>query len=270
MKPYCMLVILTAWATVLNAQSALLEDGFEFRARLNDTGQNWCAIATVGNQNCPQAAFPDQDGDHGRDARARLGQLTKIGAGWAGFDYTKISNSGTALPANAVLGIGPNNWGCTRDNVTGLIWEIKPSNLASLRHRGHTYTWYSTDVGVNGGVQGTLGSSATCNSTLTQCNTQAFVAAVNAQGLCGANNWRLPTPQELMSLVNHRLVGTAIDTTYFPDIPSSETTARVFWSGHSLALSGPHAWNISFLSEYVSNDFSKANHYGVRLVRSGQ
>lgn len=272
MKPYYVLFLLATWNPPLNAQSALplLADGFEFRAPLNDTGQNWCANATNGNLSCPQAGFPDQDGDHGRDARARQGQLSKIGGGWAGFDYTKISNSGAVLPASAVLGSGPSNWGCTRDNVTGLIWEVKPSNLASLRHRGHTYTWYSADASVNGGVPGTLGSSITCNSTLPQCNTQDFVAAVNAQSLCGANDWRLPTPQELMGIVNYRLQGALVDATYFPDIPFSQTTARVFWAGRSLTFSAFHAWNVSFMNGYVSNDFSKSNHYGIRLVRSGQ
>ena len=108
----------------------LFLDGFEtapppLTVALNDTGQNWCANDSANFLSCPQAGFPDQDGDHGRDALARAGQLTKIGGGEAGFDYTKISNSGLPLGAGAALGSGAGDWGCTRDNVTGLIWEVK-------------------------------------------------------------------------------------------------------------------------------------------------
>jgi hypothetical protein len=235
---------------------------------LNDTGQSSCATATNGLLGCPQPEFPDQDGDHGRDARARLGQLTKVGAGEAGFDYSKISNSGTVLSASAVLGNGPNDWGCTRDNVTGLIWEVKTNNLGSLRHMAHTYTWYSSDASINGGDPGTLGTSATCSSTLAQCNTQAYVAAVNAQGLCGANNWRMPTPQELQGIVHYGRFNPAIDPVYFVNTATSGN-AQTVWTGRSLASNASGAWFVGFDGGGVGS-FGKPFGNGVRLVRAGQ
>jgi len=96
------------------------------------------------------------------------------------------------LSAAAALGAGPNDWACTRDDVIGLLWEVKVNNAASLRHQTHTYAWYSTDGSINGGNPGSVSTASTCSSTLSQCNTQAFVAAVNAQGLCGFNDWRMP------------------------------------------------------------------------------
>ena len=50
------------------------------------------------------SGFPRQDGDFGRDALARAGQLTKIGGGEAGFDFTKISNSGQPFVGSCRIG----------------------------------------------------------------------------------------------------------------------------------------------------------------------
>ena len=71
---------------------------------------------------------------HGRDALARAGQLQKVGGGEAGFDFTKLDANGNALPASAT------SWDCVRDNVTGLIWEVKTTS--GLRSWSNTYTWY--------------------------------------------------------------------------------------------------------------------------------
>lgn len=230
---------------------------------INDTGLNWCANDSTNNLNCPQAGFPDQDGDHGRDALASAGQLTKIGGGEAGFDYTKISNSGLPLGAGVALGTGAGDWGCTRDNLTGRIWEVKLDDAASLRHMGHAYTWYDTNAAINGGNAGTVGAAATCNSTMPQCNTSAFVAAVNAQGLCGANDWRMPTPEELQGIVHYGTYAPAIDPGYFPN-----ASAAGHWTGRNSAYPS-HAWDVDFLSGFVNID-GKSNFLSVRLVRGGQ
>lgn len=248
-------------------------DGFETEAAppmvsLNDTGQNWCANDSANFLSCPQAGFPDQDGDHGRDALASAGQLTKIGGGEAGFDYTKISNSGQPLGAGVALGTGAGDWGCTRDNLIGLIWEVKLNDAASLRHMDHTYTWYDTNAAINGGNAGTIGAAVTCNSTLTQCNTSAFVAAVNAQGLCGANDWRMPTPQELQGIVHTGTLNPAIDTGYFPNT-STSGNAAMFWAGRNYAVDASSAWYVYFNIGSVFDNYKSSN-YGVRLVRGGQ
>lgn len=233
---------------------------------LNDTGIDSCANASNNNLTCPQASFPDQDGDHGRDAQARAGQLTKIGGGEAGFDYTKISNSGNPLPAGAALGSGANDWGCTRDNLTGLIWEVKVNNATSLRHMNHTYTWYNTNTAVNGGNAGGIGTAGTCNGTLTACNTSEYVAAVNAQGLCGANDWRMPTPLELAGILHYGRFSPSIDPAYFPNT-STSGSASAAWSGLNFAAVPSSAWNVLFSDTGVSND--KSYNVGIRLVRGG-
>ncbi|MBP8283259.1 MAG: hypothetical protein KAX46_05010, partial [Chromatiaceae bacterium] len=101
---------------------------------LNDTGLDWCANASQNNLACPVSGFPGQDAESGRDVTHH-----DDSDGQAGFSFTKIANSGNALPAAAALGSGANDWACTRDNVTGLTWEVK-TNDGGLRDQDWTYS----------------------------------------------------------------------------------------------------------------------------------
>jgi hypothetical protein len=149
--------------------------------------------------------------------------------------YTKITNSGAKLlhyPDNEILGTGPYDWACTKDNKTGLTWELKTDD-GGLRDRDWGYSWYNpTNNGGNAGYKDTL--SFTEKKCLTQdnCNTYAFINAVNAIGLCGKKNWRLPDIHELNSLltktstINKPLNDSLyIDANYFPNMDVA------YWSG---------------------------------------
>lgn len=113
---------------------------------LNDTGIDLCGAYPSGNTAAPCTPTPaGQDRQYGRDAAAEAGVLYKVGGGSKGFDFTRVCNSGEhansgACPANPALGSGANEWGCTYDNNTGLMWEVKVDNAAHLRHQSHTYT----------------------------------------------------------------------------------------------------------------------------------
>lgn len=167
--------------------------------------------------------------------------MDKVGASSApGRGYTKIANDGSELAAGASLGTGASDWACTRDNITGLIWEIKTDD-SGLRDKDWTYAWYDTDTSINGNNSGSTGSN-TCNSTLPSnlCNTTAFRDAVNTAGLCGATDWRLPTGKELQSLVHYGAsAAPTIDGTWFPN-----TVSGYYWSGTSYAPSASNAWNV--------------------------
>jgi hypothetical protein len=249
-------------ACTINASFAFVPIG-----GLNDTGIDWCANGNTNNLNCPVAGFEGQDGDFGRDAQARADTLTKIGGGAAGFDYTKIAADGSVLAiqdaawdANGTEAAG-SQWSCVRDNVTGMIWEIKTAD-GGLRDRNHTYSWYNPDSNTNGGSAGTQ-SGGQCTGS--DCDTHAFVQAVNGQGLCGATDWRMPTMLELMSIVNNGQVSPpAIDTAYFPNTPSVG-----FWSSSPHANYSDDAWYVYFYYGHV-NDSLKYNYHQVRLVRAGQ
>lgn len=195
---------------------------------LNDTGLGACyndsAVAACGTVATDVGTHPRQDGRYGRDARQLAGTLSKTGSGDRGFDYTRIcvsgQNAGTGTcPVSPTPGPSSDDWGCTRDNVTGLYWEIKTTTNTDLRYHSHTYAWLMTS-GANGGNAGSVGGN-TCNATLpsSQCNSEAYVAAVNALAtpVCGFTDWRMPSRLELESIGNHGSVGAGQnpDATYF-------------------------------------------------------
>ena len=244
-------------------------------AGLNDTGQTQCydasnppalvpCSATVGGDSGINSR---QDARFGRDAQIAGQSLTKVGAGAAAFDYTKIANNGAQLAPSAALGSNSSDWACTKDNVTGLTWEVK--NTSGPRNVEHTYTWYST-AAANGGAPGSIGTNTSCANSLVSCNLQDYVSAQNAANLCGAVDWRLPTRKELLSLVYAgRSIAPHIDTTYFPNTANATTTQT--WTGSTHAFNSTFAWYVDFYdgNSYASDKFT-VDGYVVRVVRGGQ
>lgn len=150
--------------------------------RINDTGLDTCwsegdGIALV---DCADSAWPGQDATSGRDRLAAMGGLPKIGAGRLGFDFSKLSTRGETLPLDAVPGSGPDDWACTRDNVTGLVWTVHltPSDWQQARRAA---------------------------------------GLANADGgLCGLYGWRLPSVRELQQLVDYGSSAPAVDPDFLP------------------------------------------------------
>ena len=224
---------------------------------LNDTGIDWCADGTRNFLSCPVAGYPWQDAQDGRDATHN-----NDSDGHAGFSFTKISNSGKPLPNSAVLGSGANDWACTRDNVTGLIWEVKTDD-GGLRDKDWTYSWYNPDTSTNGGFEGYPDYGDNCFNKV-RCDTHKFVADANAKGLCGASDWRLPNRFELESLTRNDRYIPAIDTSFFPN-----TTTTFFWSSAPHAHYTNFAWSLEF--EYAHSGYHYKYHaLYLRLVRDGQ
>lgn len=233
---------------------------------LNDTGIDFCGAATEGNGLCSNTQPIGQDADYGRDAAAADGTLTKIGGGGKGFDFTKIANDGRTLPATAALGDGPGDWACTRDNVTGLLWEVKTDD-DGWRDRDWTYTWY--DPNSPDGYPGSSGNTSTCDNTLNgqPCNTANYVDAVRAAQLCGHDDWRMPEMRELISIVDYawRSPDPSIDPDYFSNTPGSN-----FWSGSPYAYYSSYAWYVDFGSGHANGYYYRDVGFHVRLVRGGQ
>ncbi|MBE4603858.1 DUF1566 domain-containing protein [Vibrio navarrensis] len=249
---------------------------------LNDTGIDWCsnAVYTTSEGPVPEGGIPSndldcsvaqdpqgialpdgQDGHFGRDAQALAAKLPKVGDGDGGFDFTKLDANGDELAASA------RNWSCVRDNVTGLIWEVKqPAGWNGLRDATYSYTWYNPDNSTNGGNAGKQ-SRSNCGSS--KCNTQAFVNAVNNQGFCGASDWRLPSVNELLSIVHSGRTLPAIEQSYFPHTPTHYSPLGAYWSSSPYANASGEAWVVTFgLGKVFSG--SKEHSALVRLVRAGQ
>jgi len=216
---------------------------------LNDTGITACSIYGQNGLSCPVDGYPGQDAEFGRDVTQN-----DDSNGHAGFNFTKISGSGAALAANAA------SWNCVKDNVTGLIWEVKTDD-SGLHDKDWYYSWYEPDTTKNGGYAG-YQNSGSCSGSA--CDTYAYIQAVNAAGWCGYNDWRLPTVDELSDIASLDRYNPAIDTDYFPN-----TQSAWYWSSSPVAISGDDAWDVYF-DNGGSSWGIKGNRYYVRLVRSGQ
>lgn len=215
----------------------------------NDSGQTACHDTSGEEIACSLPGYLGQDGLYGRDAAAGDGVLPKTGGGSGGFDFTKIANNGNPLPEGAALGPDPEDWACTQDNVTGLIWEIKISDVSSPRHYQWFYGWYSEDHEHNGGDPGfPVGFSLACNFTL-ECNTQAYIDYINGLALCGRTDWRLPGLEELQGIVNFGssfFTGGAMDQVYFADGGGYSGWGGAWTGDTAHEPSAHHAWMVNF------------------------
>ena len=231
---------------------------------VNDTGVKLQASSSEnGTQFQPE--YPGQDGQRGRDIMSENALLEKAGRGEQGFDFTRLDAIGDEQDDE------DQTWSCVRDNNTGLVWEVKTDDT-SLHGRDHSYSWLQSEN--NGGFAGQTGSAGdTCANS--QCDTESFVQAVNSAGLCNFFDWRLPTHNELLSLVHFgNVAGTKIDLGYFPNTNNLISSPLWYWtsapSADGVSDSGAQtAWAIDF--ETGNDNFlNKATLVKVRLVRGGR
>lgn len=234
-------------------------------AGINDTGVTTCFIPTLFPGACDAsnsgdaASYPRQDARFGRDAAQAAGKLPpKTGGGVAGFDFTPLDASGNPIALTGGVPASPPS--CVRDNITGLTWEVKTTS--GLRNTANRYTWHN----------GSTGSSGLdyCAGTLAGypglCTTHNYVSAVNAAGLCGTSNWRMPSRRELRTILNMGGSIPFVDNNYFPN-----TAGGKHWSGDAM-VTYPNslAWEVNFgdgstaIDQMYTSSFSG---YYVRLVR---
>jgi hypothetical protein len=169
--------------------------------------------------------------------------------------YTKLDENGNELPDDAT------SWVMVRDNVTGLIWEIKTSkddtqDYSNPHDADNTYTWYNTNPEINFGYTGTAGDGT---------DTEDFINALNDEVFGGYTDWRLPDMYELASIVDLSVYDSAIQNKMFPNIKSAR-----YWSSTSRPLSvnnGAHF--LVFDHGWSQTDKKNFSHY-VRAVRRGK
>ena len=239
---------------------------------INDTGMSDCYNNSQ-KINCDSEDFPSQDADVGRDSVAN--QLDKVGQGDLAFDFTKMNGFADELPDDAT------SFSCVRDNVTGLIWEVKeasstlPPSTADRAATNH-YTWYlNGSSGVQtGSVQGA--ASSTCPST-SDCGLQTYINDVNSNDFCGGTNWRVPTYTELLGLLDYAKQGesTLLNSDFFPNQPSDtqlstgSSSFMPYWTSQT-AADGTSLSQAYIIDMSSANDlaYPKSNTAFVRLVRT--
>ncbi len=131
--------------------------------------------------------------------------------------------------------------GTVTDTATSLIWRQcseGQANDTSCTGNALTYTW-----------QQALQIPQTLNTS---------------GGFAGHTDWRLPNLKELRSIVEEACYSPSINSTRFPNTPSSG-----FWSASAFAAFSSYAWSVDF-GHGNSHDGYRSNFRPVRLVRGGQ
>ncbi|MBU4151377.1 MAG: DUF1566 domain-containing protein [Proteobacteria bacterium] len=210
--------------------------GSAWAAAVPDTGQTQCYGESGAITPCPQAG----EAFYGQDALYRINEQS----------YTKLGVNDVTLPATATFATG---WVATRDNVTGLVWAIK-SDDGGLHDKDNTYTWCNASQAANVTIPGVCGNGT---------DTKAFLQAVNTAKYAGHADWRLPTPQELQSLVHYGKYSPAIDSVFFANIQTA-----LYWTSAPVASGGGGVWGVDFLDGYVYAEAAE-NEFSVMCVRGG-
>ncbi|MBQ4833963.1 DUF1566 domain-containing protein [Pseudoalteromonas sp. MMG010] len=234
---------------------------------INDTGIDQCYNNTQ-RINCDSADFPEQDAELGRDSFAN--NLDKIGQGDLAFDYTKLNEFADEVSDES------DDFSCIRDNVTGLVWEVKEVVMSTLpdtqtRAANNHYTWFITTDGTTA-VGSTAGeANSTCPSD-THCGLQAYVDEVNDLDFCGGTNWRVPTYNELLGLLDYGKQGqdVLLNESFFPNTPDYDTLGHLrYWTSQT-AADGTSLSQAYIIDMSNGNDlaYPKEQTAYVRLVRS--
>lgn len=108
---------------------------------------------------------------------------------------------------------------------------------------------------------GLSGTNCETGSASTQ-NWQTALTTCNGLSLAG-KAWRLPSTNELLSIVDMNKASPAIDTAFFP-----ATVADSYWSSSTYVSSTTLAWLVLFGLGGSSASYKTANFY-VRCVSSG-
>jgi hypothetical protein len=109
-----------------NASGVLFEAQADVRIECHRTVLNDTGIRTS-DASLNDSPAMREDALVGRDAEAS--RLTKVGGGTLGFDFSRLCRSGDLVGQNSTCPAGTpfdtsNDWACTRDNVTGLVWAL--------------------------------------------------------------------------------------------------------------------------------------------------
>ncbi len=223
----------------------------EVLVQFNDTGVVESAESSTGNlPYCSFSILLGQDCRHGRDAQI---SLNKVGAGNAGFDYSKVSADGNVLANDAI------EWQCVLDNHTGLMWEVKRHDFSSeIGNKTNTFSWFFDEF-----LDYSSANNGICNLT-TSCDTQGYIQAINANQMCGYSDWRLPDKTELQGIVDYGSSSPSIDDSFFP-----HTIPGFYWSSSIDSDDLKSAWLVGFYFGRVAGSKTDDTKY-IRLVRDHQ
>ena len=165
-------------------------------------------LVVVSTLSPAHASLNDKQNKSVSDPTTRLTQLIKLGS------------SGEQLDGAA------QRWSCVMDANSGLTWEKR--DPTSALHGHDSYHWYQPEHNTPGSPRAHLDyvlGDSTCygfdpDNPASFCNTNAYADRVNQSNYCGYSDWRLPTAEELLTLVDvdrkKNQLAPLLDTRFFP------------------------------------------------------
>ncbi len=149
------------------------------------------------------------------------------------LSFTKLTEGGRKLDDKATWEKG---FRMTRDNNTGLVWEIKSPNEFKVNYKGNSYNWEDAFT---------------------------YIKELNRRGYGGYRDWRLPNREELRTIVDYNGQISACDGKFFPDC-----APEFYWSKDSNNKEPLFAWGVYFANG-CAICYLKSFYYPVRAVRGG-
>lgn len=201
-----------------------------------------------------------------------------------GFDFTKfeaaaskcrVKYAGTWAKLQAKAGLKgsscaaarfvANGDGTVTDNLTGLVWEQKANlddtpNLADRHDADNVYTWC-----VDGNSDFNCDNAGAADGTAYT----DFLRSLNSECLGGQCDWRLPTRDELQTILADPFSGSACPTPSCIDATFGPTQAGFYWSATSQASTPANTWYVTFLGGSVGGISKTSKTVYVRGVRGG-
>ena len=163
------------------------------------------------------------------ESRAEQEQAVNQLAGWEKVDF-----AGCELPVHAV------QYAAVIDQKTKLMWAVNPHKSANFPNPAKAMTWQEA---------------------------QDWLKYVNRRSWCGHKDWRLPTVEELKTLLlPKKLHDFFMRQDVFTDVSADDYCV---WTSSPYADDGSYAWIVDFSYGYAY-DYAKYADYYVRVVRSGQ
>ncbi len=170
------------------------------------------------------------------------------------FGHGGVYEDGTWSDAKAVRLVRGNPSPALSDARAASDYVIQGDG--TVTHRPSGLVWQRCLVGQSWSGSACSGSASTLS----------WAAAVSQFGNPASQaNWRLPTQDELLSLVDYTQPGRAINTAVFPDTPG-----KAFWSATPHANAPQHGWYVMFAYDCAYYRYYQGSNAVVRLVRSGQ
>lgn len=173
------------------------------------------------------------------------------------FEMTRLNQDGSI---NDGKDYANRPWTCVLDKQSGLVWEVKKTE-PGLHNINNTYTWYDPNPASHGGSPGKANGGSCIGSN---CDTESYIKAVNAEKLCGFTDWYLPSRFELNTIVNPAVFypGPTLPKDFFPEsLPGKYWTDTTFKTKRTSAW----VWRFDYGSDYVAD---KSEAMNVRLAHA--